>query len=332
MMEAGKLDATNLENKVFPFTGKKRAEVVLRAAIGEDSAAIELDDWCCVFSSDPITGAITENGWLAVHVACNDVVANGAEPVGVMITVLMPEKTSAEDVEKVMKSAHEAALELGIEIMGGHTEFTYGLDQPVICTTAIGKVKKDKLITSAGAKPGDDIVITKAVGLEGTAILALDYEEQLKGLVAEKYLAKAKTFLQLISVVPEGRIASALGATAMHDITEGGLLGALYEIAEASGVGIEVDAKSIPIWPETKTIAEALKIDPFKLISSGSMLITVPEGDKLVAKLKEAGINGAVIGKVTSGRQKKLIATEKVVEITKPEGDELWRAKKMLDK
>lgn len=125
-MEAGKLDATNLENKVFPFTGKKRAEVVLRAAIGEDSAAIELDDWCCVFSSDPITGAITENGWLAVHVACNDVVANGAEPVGVMITVLMPEKTSAEDVEKVMKSAHEAALELGIEIMGGHTEFTYG--------------------------------------------------------------------------------------------------------------------------------------------------------------------------------------------------------------
>lgn len=331
-MEAGKLDATSLENKVFPYTGKKRAEVVLRAAIGEDSAAIELGEWLSVFSSDPITGAATENGWLAVHVSCNDIASNGAEPVGVMLTLLMPEDQGPEGVEKIMKSAHQAALELGIEIIGGHTEFTYGLNQPIICATAVGKVKKEQLITSAGAQVGDDIVVTKGIGLEGTTILALDYEDKLEGLVAREYLTNAKNFLQFVSVVPEGRIAAALGATAMHDVTEGGLLGALYEVAEGSQVGVEIVQELIPLWPETRAITEALKIDPLKLISSGSMLITISEGEKLVARLGEAGIQGAVIGKVTSGSQKILKTPQGEVEICKPESDELWRVKKILDK
>lgn len=330
-MEAGKLDAANLAKKVFPYTGKKREEVILRAAIGEDSAAIELGDWSCVFSSDPITGAATENGWLAVHVACNDIASNGAEPVAVMLTLLLPEDKGTEAVEKIMKSAHQGALELGIEIIGGHTEFTYGLSQPIICATAIGKVKKDKLVTSAGAKPGDDVVVTKGIGLEGTAIFALDYEFKLKELVAEEYLTKAKNLLQYISVVPEGRIAAALGATAMHDVTEGGILGALYEVAEASGVGVEIEQELIPLWPETRAITEALGIDPLKLISSGSMLITIPDGEKLVAKLNEAGIEAAIIGKVTEEKSKILQTSEGRVEISKPESDELWRAKKMLE-
>jgi len=330
-MEAGKLDAVNLTKKVFPYTGIKRNEVILRAAIGEDSAAIELGDWSCVFSSDPITGTATENGWLAVHVACNDIASNGAEPVAVMLTLLMPEDKGAEDVEKIMKLAHQGALELGIEIIGGHTEFTYGLCQPIICATAIGKVRKDKLISSTGAQPGDDLVVTKGIGLEGTAIFALDYEAKLQGLVRKEYLTKAKGLLQYISVVPEGRIAAALGATAMHDITEGGILGALYEVAEASGVGIEVEQSLIPLWPETRAITEALGIDPLKLISSGSMLITIPEGEKLIAKLNEAGIKATIIGKVTGERRKILKTPQGEIEITKPESDELWRAKKILE-
>jgi hydrogenase expression/formation protein HypE len=331
-MKVGKLDALDLQEKVFPFTGVKRPEVVLRAALGEDSAAVELDDWCCVFSSDPITGAAKNNGWLAIHVSCNDIAANGAEPVSVMLTILMPEASSTGDVEKIMKSAHQAAKELGIEIMGGHTECTYGLIQPILCATAVGKVRKDRLITSAGAKPGNDLVVTKGVGIEGTAIFALDYEDRLKGQIPDELLGRAKKMIQQISVVPEGKIAASLQATAMHDVTEGGLLGALYEVAEASGVGVEVEESLIPIWPETRAICNIFKLDPLKLISSGAMLITIPDGEKLVAKLKENGIKAAVIGKVTAGKKKVLRRRTGEVEIAKPESDELWRVKKMVGK
>ena len=330
-MEAGKLDAADLINNVFPFTGVKRAEVILRAALGEDSAAIGLDDWCCVLSSDPITGAARENGWLAIHVTCNDLASNGAEPVGVLLTLLLPEGRNAGDVKEIMVSAHRAALELGVEIIGGHTEFTYGLKEPIICATAVGKAKKGELISSAGARPGDDIVVTKGAGLEGTAILALDYAEQLRGLITGELLTGAQDFLRFISVVPEGRIAAGLKATAMHDVTEGGILGALYEVAEASGVGIEVWQDAIPVHPETKAVTAALGLDPLKLISSGSMLITAADGAALVESLKEAGIQAAVIGRVTSGPEKTLYTEEVQTEISKPESDELWRAKKLLE-
>jgi hydrogenase maturation factor len=331
-MNAGKLDASALLSRVFPYTGNKREEVILRSAIGEDSAAIALDEWCCVFSSDPITGAVSDSGWLAVHVSCNDVASNGAEPVGVMLTILMPEKATDEDVEKIMQSADRAAKELGIEIFGGHTEFTGGLVQPILCATAVGKVKKGDLVTSSGARPGDDIVLTKGAGIEGTAILATDYEHYLQNVIPNDLLQNAKNFMQWTSVVQEGLLAAKLGASAMHDVTEGGVLGALFEVAEASGVGIEVNKECIPLFSETKAICDVVGIDPLKLISSGAMLITIRNGKNLVGKLQAKGIKAAVIGKVVAGNRKVLLDGEQVVEINKPESDELWRAKKIIEK
>lgn len=325
-MKTGKLDAQALVSQVFPYIGKKREDVLLHAAIGEDSAGVDLGEWSCVFSSDPITGAVTDSGWLAVHVSCNDIAANGAEPVGIMLTILLPETAAENDVQDIMQAADRAARELGIEIMGGHTEFTPGLPHPILCATAVGKVKKDALITSAGARPGHDIVLTKGAGLEGTAILALDHEKYLRGKIAAELLGSAKALLQRISVVKEGLLAAKLGASAMHDVTEGGILGALYEVAEASGVGLKVEREKIPLLPETRAICEVLALDPLKLISSGALLITIADGPYLVEQLHQHGVQAAVIGKVTAGQDKVLLEGGKSSLIAKPESDELWKA------
>lgn len=330
-MTAGKLDAWDLLHRVFPYTGCKRPDVILRAAIGEDCAALDFGDWCCVFSSDPITGAVQDSGWLAVHVSCNDLASSGAEPMGVMLTVLMPEGTGAEDVQEIMKSADRAARELGLEIMGGHTEFTAGIQQPILCATAVGKVRKDNLISTAGAKPGDDLVLTKGAGIEGTAILATDYEDFFRGKVPGELLAKAQSLMQSISVVPEGLLAADFKVSAMHDVTEGGVLGAIYEMAEASGLGVEVYQEQIPILPETHALCEVLGIDPLKLVSSGAMLIATSRGPELVALLEQKGIPAAVIGKVVEKERKVLFNKDETKEIEKPDSDELWRAKKIIE-
>ncbi|MDS1029823.1 AIR synthase family protein [Bacillota bacterium LX-D] len=329
-MKTGKLDASALIHQVFPYTGIERPEVVLRSKIGEDSAAVELGEWNCVFSSDPITGAIANNGWLAVHVSCNDIVSNGAEPIGVLLTLLMSENSTEQDVSMIMESAHKAAKELKIEIIGGHTEFTLGLKQNIICATAIGKVKKGALITTSGAKPGDDLILTKGAGIEGTSILAADYREFLSQKISEAILEEAENLINCISVVPEGRIAAALKVHAMHDVTEGGVLGAVYELAEASQVGVEIKAEEISILPATKAICAQLQIDPLKLISSGSMLIAAQNGPKLLHELKKQGINASIIGKTIEEKSKTLIQENRRVTITKPESDELWTAKQRM--
>lgn len=329
-MSAGKLDTWDLVNQVFPYTGIKRPDVILRAAVGEDCAALDLGEWSCVFSSDPITGAVQDSGWLAVHVSCNDLASSGAQPVGVMLTILMPEKATAQDVQEIMKSADRAARELGIEIMGGHTEFTAGIQQPILCATAIGKVKKEALVSTAGAQPGEDLVLTKGAAIEGTAILATDFEDYFSGKISSHLLTKAQDLMQCISVVPEGLLAADFKVSAMHDVTEGGVLGACFEMAEASGLGVTVYQEQIPLRDETKAICEVIGIDPLKLIGSGAMLISTSKGSELVELLHKKNIPAAVIGKITEDEAKVLVQGDRVKEIEKPEKDELWRAIKIL--
>lgn len=330
-MKAGKLDATALAENVFPFTGSRRQEVVLRAALGEDSAVLDIGEgWQFVLSSDPITGAVADSGWLAVHVSCNDIVSNGAEPLAIMLTILLPEDAEEAEVKKIMESADKAARELGIEIIGGHTEITYGLKQVILSTTAIGKVKKGELITSSGGKIGDDIVLTKGAGIEGTGIIVGDFADYWQDKLAKEDFSIAREMLKKISVVSEGKIAASLKASSMHDVTEGGVLGALFEVAQAAGKGIEIYQDKIPVAEVTKKICGLLDIDPLKLISSGSLLITIKDGENLVKELAKSGIKAAVIGKVIAEEKKKLVAANGALEIEKPQSDELWKAIKRL--
>lgn len=322
-MKPGKLPPAILSGKVLSHLGSMRSEVLVHASFGEDATAIDFGDWVCVLSTDPITAATADAAWLAVHVSCNDVAAMGAEPIGVLLTFIIPERYSEDSIESLMKDASRAAGELRIEILGGHTEITPGISEPICTTTAVGKARKDELVTSCGAKPGQAIIMTKKAAIEGTAILARDYGWILSPLDSG-VLERARRFFDYVSVVPEGLIAARTGASAMHDVTEGGVLAALFELAEASGVGMEIDAERIPIAPETQAICHLLGIDPLKLISSGSLLIATQDDQRLLDQLSRNGIEATVIGKtIESGRYLKY--RDRVFELTYPESDELWR-------
>jgi hydrogenase expression/formation protein HypE len=323
-MKSGKLPSDVLEKKILSSFRFKREEVLVRPQVGEDCSVLDFGEYACVVSTDPITGAANEIGRLAVHISCNDVAANGVEPFGLLFTILAPEGTTLEVLQDIVKQAAEEAASLRVEIIGGHTEITPAVNRIVVSTTAIGRAAKDRVIKSAGAKPGDSIILTKWAGLEGTAIIAHDLADRLKGRIDEGLLESARALMQHISVVKEGMIAGEMGASAMHDVTEGGVLGALWEIAEVSGVGIRVYRESIPVRPETKAICAELGIDPLKLISSGCMLITCPDGEKMINALTREGIPASIIGEVTK-KGRTIVADGVETEIDPPGSDELYK-------
>ncbi|AZR74556.1 AIR synthase [Anoxybacter fermentans] len=324
-MKVGKLIPDKLNDLILNQISSRRSDVLVHPRIGEDCAVIDFGEVVCVISTDPITGASKGMGRLAVHISCNDLAANGAEPVGVQLVLLLPEDITEERIKEIMQEVDYGAAELGIEVLGGHTEITSLVSKPIIVATAIGKARKGQYVTSSGAKPGDDIIITKGAGIEGTAILANDCVEYLlsKG-VKDETIKSARKFMDEISVLKEGLLAARMGATAMHDVTEGGIYGALYELANASEVGFDLFADQVYIRPETREICDALQIDPLGLISSGTMLITIPDGDKLLAALKEKGIPACKIGKITESGQTLWVNGEKRKFVLPPR-DELWR-------
>jgi hydrogenase expression/formation protein HypE len=323
-LKTGKLDPATLRRLVLEQLGVRRDDVVVHAKLGEDAAAVAFGDEVCVLSSDPITGAGAAAGWYAVHVSCNDIAAMGARPVGVLATLIFPTTAEESDVAQVMADIHRAALELGIEVLGGHTEVAPGVISPIISMTAVGRAPREQLVTSGGAQPGDTILLTKWAALEGTAILATDLASHLTDKMTPEAIARAQGLSARISVVRDGVEAARLGATALHDPTEGGILGALWELAEASGYGFEVDASAVPILEETRQVCGIFGADPLKLISSGAMLIACPDLSRMLAGLAEHRIPATPIGRVTAkdrvvvvnGRREPAIAVHR---------DELWR-------
>lgn len=328
MLKTGKLDSRLLEEIVFKNIKFKRPEVLTRPGIGEDCAVVDFGTYECVISTDPITAAVSEIGRLAVHVSCNDIASNGIEPLGIMLTVLLPEGITEEDVEMIMKQAGETSEELGVEIIGGHTEITPAVTKPVIVSTAIGRGEKWASQQAENMKPGDYILITKQAGLEGTGIIATDFKGELIGLLTEDEFREAASMLRQVSVVKEGVIAGKIGTAGMHDITEGGVLGAVWEMCDIANTGAEVWIDKIPVAEVTKKICDHFDIDYLRLISSGSMMIMVhPEvKEQMVTALDEAGVPVACIGRIRDREEGvcMVIEDEKIV-IAPPVSDELYK-------
>lgn len=304
----------------------KREEVLLGAAVGEDCAAIQLgEDEVFVLSADPITGTAEDIGYLAVQVTLNDLASAGAEPVGLLLTVLLPAEITEPEIRQMVQQAEKACSMANVQIIGGHTEITTAVTRPVITATGVGKAGKGKLISTSGAKAGMDIVLTKWIGLEGTSILAKEKKTELLSRFPESFILKAQEFDQMISVVPEAAVAVRSGVSAMHDVTEGGIFGALWEMAESSGVGLEIELKKIPVKQETIEICEFFGINPYELISSGSMLMAAADGNRLVMDLKQAGIASCVIGKATGGNDRVICNEEERRFLEPPKTDELYK-------
>lgn len=325
-MKVGKISETVLKRSIFKQIHTRREEVLLGAGVGEDCAAVKLaPDEIFVISTDPITGTVKDTGMLAIQITANDLASSGAEPVGVMLTVLLPEEIEEKDIREMMGQVEEACSSFHIQVMGGHTEVTRAVNQPVISVTGVGKVREDRLVSTAGAKPGQDILVTKWIGIEGTSIIAKEKESELLARFSASFVDTAKGFDQYLSVVPESRIAVEHGVSAMHDVTEGGIYGALWEVAEASGVGLEADLKAIPIRQETVEICEYFELNPYYLISSGCMLMTAERGHDLARKLQAAGIPAAVIGKTTEGKARRIWNGKEESYLERPKTDELYK-------
>jgi hydrogenase expression/formation protein HypE len=324
-LQTGKFSAELLKQVVFPYGGRDRSDILVGPGIGLDCGIVDLGGELAVLSSDPITASGQNLGYLAVHISTNDVAATGAEPVGLLLTLLLPAGTTTALVEQIMQQVHTAADSLGMAVLGGHTEFTAAVTQPVAAMTAVGKAKRGHFLTSAGGNPGDILVLTKTAGYEGTAILAADFAAELKPCLGLAQLQRAQAFIERVSIVPEAKIAANM-ATAMHDVTESGVLGAAFELAHASGCGLELWADEIPVAPETATICQFMGLDPLGLIGSGSLLIATSQPDQLIAALAAAAIPAAAIGELLSaGKGQWLKEKGQRLPLVVPPQDELYK-------
>ena len=306
-MRAGKLPEEMLVRSVLRQIGHRREEVLFGPAVGADCAVLQTKpEEVLLFSTDPITGTTHGIGGHSIHITANDLAAAGAEPVAVLLTVLIPEETGEEQVAEMIAGAEQVCRELHMEILGGHTEITSVVARPVISVTGIGKCRKDALLLPENVRAGQDVVVSKWIGLEGTAILAMERESDLASRVSAETLSNARGFTGYLSVLPEAETAKKNGVVLMHDITEGGVLGALWEVAEAGRTGLDIDLARIPVREETKEICACFKADPLQIMSSGSMLMIAEDGARLVRALEEAGIPAAVIGRTTAGKERVL--------------------------
>lgn len=323
-MRQGKLTNEELEKVILSNIKPQNPDVLVGAAVGEDCAAIRFGDEACVLSTDPITAAESRVGQLAVQVSLNDVASAGAEPVGVLMTLLAPPQAGIEQIEQVILEASEEARAHGLDIVGGHTEITDAVTRIVVSTTVIGRTKLENMVKTRGAQCGDALVMSKFAAPEGTAILARDHADELRAVLSEQELSDARAFGQRVSVLPEGRIGAAMGVTAMHDATEGGILGACWELAAASGLGVRVDVDAIPVRSVTRKICGYFGIDPLRLISSGVMLMTHPDGDALCRALRAHGIEATKIG-VLQQQTMERVHKGRISPLAPPESDEIYR-------
>jgi hydrogenase maturation factor len=242
-------------------------------------------------------------------VNANDVASTGGVPKWFLPTVLLPEGAPVETAVHIFNQLKEAAASLGVTLVGGHTEITTGLPRPLVCGTMLGEARPSETVSTGGAAPGDDVILTKGIAIEGTSLLAREMRDQLlAGGVSEETLDRASNYLFKpgISVVKEARAALGAGqVTSMHDPTEGGLATALAEVAEASGTGIEIDEASVPLLDECRELCGVLGVDPWGLISSGALLITChPDSTSgIVSAIGSLGITVSVIGNVTEPGQ-----------------------------
>ncbi len=330
-MSIGKLSNEDLNHFIIDEIKPKRSDILVRPGVGEDCAAIKFGDYACVVTTDPITGATEELGKLAVHVSVNDIASSGAEPVALLMTLLCPEGTALEDMQRIITDANKTANAMNIEIIGGHTEITTAVNRIVVSVTAFGNTLAEDIIMTSGAQYGEYLYMTKTAGLEGTAIIAKEKEEELKSVLTKTEIQDAQSFIEQISVLREGEIGKRLNVSAMHDVTEGGILGAIYEMCEASKVGCKIYNSKFAVDEITRKICEFFNINPLKLISSGSMLMSINKetAPAYEQAMIEAEIPYSKIGVLTEELDRILIFGEEAGEeifdvIEPPVGDELY--------
>lgn len=287
--------------------------VIVGPAVGWDAAVLDFGDRYLIAKTDPITYATDEIGWFAVHINANDIACMGGTPRWFLASILVPGRDSDEAlVERIFSDIRKGCAEIGINLVGGHTEITQELTRPVVAGVMLGEVERDQLITPDGVKAGDVLVLTKGIPLEAVSIMARERREDLVKVFGTERVEAAANFLYEpgISVVKDARIAcQAVSVHAMHDPTEGGLATAVNEISQATGLGVLLDGDAIPVLEEGRLFCKHFGMDPLGSFASGALLICVDpsEAGQLLVALRDEGLVAEVIGEMRVGEDQAMI-------------------------
>lgn len=339
-MKIGKLTNQELEELVLSRLPELSTRTISGADIGADCARISMGDNVLFASSDPITTGGSLAGMLSIMVSCNDIAACGVRPIGVTLVILAPPSCTKEELLYLVDQASTTASQLQVDIVGGHTEITPAVNHFVVTTTAFGLTDSAIPTVIGKAQTGDSLLMTKFAALEGTLLAVTQKEAELIGRVAPESITSAKLFSQYLSVVEDGVLAASCvdgvhnrccdrhkrsAVHMMHDVTEGGVLGASYEMAQYSGIGIEVVLDEITLHPASKEILEALSLNPYRTISSGSMLISTANPDEVIRALLAASIPCCKIGQFIESGYFEVMSDGSRMEMSPPSSDEIYR-------
>ena len=331
-LPVGKLPAAVLQGLLRLCRPPASSRVVIGPRYGEDAAVIDMGAKYLVAKTDPITFTEDYIGWYAVNINANDISTLGARPRWFLATLLLPEgRTTPELARRIFLEILRACRALGIALCGGHTEVTVGLERPIVVGQILGEAKKSDLIRKESQQPGDVLILTRGVAIEGTSILARAKSRELERKVGRAAVSRAKRWLLNpgISVVQDASLALRCGDIhAMHDPTEGGLLSGLAEIASAGRVGLRVWKEKIPILTETSVFSRVLKFDPLGLIASGALLVvtTPASAPRLLRRYAQRRIPAAIIGEVRPQKEGiRLVENGRERRLRIPERDEIAR-------
>ena len=321
-MEEGKLTNHTLQKILFDKINIKNKEVLIGAGIGKDTALLNFEEDLFSISTDPITGSKNGIGRLCVNISCNDIATSMATPVAMMVTMLIPTYANIEDVEEIIDEILLTCEENNVDLIGGHTEVTSSVNKFILSGVCIGRKEN---ISHPTPKANDKIVMSKYAGLEGSAIISLDVKEEVEKFLTKEEISKTSKLIKDTSVIKEGLIAKNLNVSLLHDATEGGILGGVWEMAENSGLGAIIDIDKILILDETKKIAKHFNINPYKLISSGVMLFITDDDEKLKKELDKQNIPSSTIGYLT--KEKEIYTLKNGVKeiLSPPSQDELYK-------
>lgn len=340
-MKTGKVPENVLKRSVLRQLKTDRKEVLNGAGVGRDCAIFSFSDGCVISCMQEAAVAVKDSAgcWPAQHIVrhtmdqliqkcANNLAASGAEPVAVMITLLLPEALEEPELRALMAEAEEKCRELSMDIVGGQTRIMGGIDSPVAVAVGFGRMPSGSDLPGDALKaiaPGQDVVISKWIGLEGTAFLAECCGEKLRSRYPAYLVEEAAGFHRYLSILPEAAAAMESGACAMHDASEGGIFATLWELAERAGVGLTIDMKKLPLRQETVEVCECCNVNPYQLLSGGCLIMTTEDGQRLVENLHARQIPAVIVGKVTDRKDRLLLNGEEVRYMDRPAGDELYR-------
>lgn len=324
-MRRGKISESVLKRSVLKKIRRHREEVINGAGIGTDCAVLSFGDgYETVLSTTPVTAPIGDISAYAIPMALNNIAAAGAEAIGVMLSIMLPETVEESDLQELMEDAGRLCGEYGVEIIGGHTEATPSIASPVMTVTGVGKKNAARAGAMQGIKTGQDIVVSKWIGLEGTIRLAREHREELCTRYPVRMIEEAAAYDRYLSVIPEAATAMKSGVCGMHDVSRGGIMGALWEMAESAGVGLEIDLKKIPVKQATIEICEFYELNPYELLSGGCLIMTAENGEELVSALERDNIPAVAVGRTTGGNDRVLYNEEEKRYLDKPKTDQIY--------